>query len=147
MTKALVERPLLGALAFGETAPPPGEAERVALLAARHARESRLDAASRALLLRKHGRRAAAAGLAAPPADVVVASFERTLAEDSVRNEYLLGQTLHGWFASGPTPEDPDALNERVYTELFLTPSSDPWLGLVPADAYAALEPEQGAPR
>jgi hypothetical protein len=33
-----------------------------------------------------------------------------------------------------------DALNERVYTELFLTPSSDPWLGLMPADTYTALE-------
>jgi methylglutaconyl-CoA hydratase len=29
-----------------------------------------------------------------------------------------------------------------VYAELFLTPSSDPWLGLLPAEAYAALEPE-----
>jgi hypothetical protein len=26
-----------------------------------------------------------------------------------------------------------------VYAELFLTPSSDPWLGLVPEGAYTAL--------
>ena len=28
---------------------------------------------------------------------------------------------------------------DRVYAELFLTPSSDPWLGLVPSDTYTAL--------
>ena len=27
---------------------------------------------------------------------------------------------------------DVDTLNEWVYAELFLTPSSDPWLGLAP---------------
>jgi hypothetical protein len=36
-----------------------------------------------------------------------------------------------------PTVEE---LNERVYTELFLTPSSDPWLGLAPPDVYTAIE-------
>jgi hypothetical protein len=37
-------------------------------------------------------------------------------------------------------PADVGAFNEKVYAELFLTPSSDPWLGLAPADAYTALE-------
>ena len=32
------------------------------------------------------------------------------------------------------------ALNERVYADLFLTPRRDPWLGLVPADTYTALD-------
>lgn len=27
-----------------------------------------------------------------------------------------------------------------VYAELFLTPKSDPWLGLKPSDAYSALD-------
>jgi hypothetical protein len=31
-------------------------------------------------------------------------------------------------------------LNEKVYAELFLTPSSDPWLGLKPNNAYSALD-------
>jgi hypothetical protein len=31
--------------------------------------------------------------------------------------------------------------NERVYAELFLTPGSDPWLGLVSPDTYLALTP------
>jgi hypothetical protein len=33
-----------------------------------------------------------------------------------------------------------NALNKRVYAELFLTPGTDPWLGLVPADTYTALD-------
>ncbi|HIK07899.1 MAG TPA: hypothetical protein IGS40_24950 [Trichormus sp. M33_DOE_039] len=31
-------------------------------------------------------------------------------------------------------------LNEKVYAQLFLTPSSDPWLGLAPSDAYSAID-------
>jgi hypothetical protein len=27
-----------------------------------------------------------------------------------------------------------------VYAELFLSPLNDPWLGLAPADVYAALD-------
>jgi len=33
-----------------------------------------------------------------------------------------------------------DALNSRVYAELFLTPESDPWLGLAPQNAFSALD-------
>jgi hypothetical protein len=59
---------------------------------------------------------------------------------DTVRNEYQLHRKIHKWFLAGEAPADFDALNERVYAELFLTPSSDPWLGLAPSDAYTALE-------
>jgi hypothetical protein len=68
------------------------------------------------------------------------------MAEDTVRNEYKFHRQIHAWLAARPgSPEaalagDVAALNERVYAELFLTPSSDPWLGLVPRDAYSALE-------
>jgi hypothetical protein len=141
MTKRAPELPVLAALAL-DAGGAGDEAERVQRLVRRQAQESRLDEASRAIVLRKHHRRAEALGAPSAADAELVAAFERTLAEDSVRNEYQLGRTLHAWFASGPTPEDVDALNERVYAELFLTPSSDPWLGLLPADAYAALEPE-----
>ena len=58
---------------------------------------------------------------------------------DTVRNEYLLHRQIHEWFATGQSPRELRALNELVYAELFLTPSSDPWLGLIPSDSYAAL--------
>jgi hypothetical protein len=39
-----------------------------------------------------------------------------------------------------------DELDSRVYAELFLTPDSDPWLGLVSPETYLALEPSGPAP-
>jgi hypothetical protein len=65
------------------------------------------------------------------------------IALDTVRNEYFIRPKLHAWLsmalvASGK--QSLDALNERVYAELFQTPSSDPWLGLFSADVYTALE-------
>ena len=33
-----------------------------------------------------------------------------------------------------------EKLNEKVYASLFLTPNSDPWLGLFSADVYTALD-------
>ena len=32
------------------------------------------------------------------------------------------------------------AFNDRVYAELFLTPRSDPWLGLHQPSVYTAIE-------
>jgi len=64
--------------------------------------------------------------------------MERSISEDTVRNEYVLHRQIHEWLATTSAPVD--ALNARVYAELFLTPDSDPWLGLLPGDAYAALE-------
>jgi hypothetical protein len=67
-----------------------------------------------------------------------VQSFEQSLAEDTHRNETVLHRQLHEWFVRGEVT-DVEQLNERVYAELFEMPRSDPWLGLVPADAYTAL--------
>ena len=71
----------------------------------------------------------------------VVRAFEDSISLDTVRNEYLLHRRIHEQFASGePVTADVEKLNEWVYSELFLTPSSDPWLGLAPSDVYTALE-------
>ena len=73
------------------------------------------------------------------PAGRMVRAFQGSIALDTVRNEYLFHRQIHQWLAAGSTT-NLDKLNERVYSELFLTPSSDPWLGLMPADTYTALE-------
>ena len=70
----------------------------------------------------------------------VVRNFEDSIALDTVRNEYLLHRQIHRWFVEATAPSDFDALNERVYAELFLTPSNDPWLGLMPPGVYTALD-------
>lgn len=51
----------------------------------------------------------------------------------------------------GTLTADVEALNRRVYQELFLTPDYDAWLGLVPEDTYTAIEKDgcacdKGAP-
>ena len=119
-------------------------------LAALHADESHLDDTSRALMAAKNPSALAAAQLAVSkrvvesPMVKIVRNFERSIAEDSVRNEYLFHRRIHAWLADDKLPDgkdatDVDCLNERVYADLFLTPSSDHWLGLVPADTYSAL--------
>jgi hypothetical protein len=138
-SKALVETPLLRALARDGQ---PAAAD--AALSGREvavAEDGRLGAASRALLWKKHEARARAAGVAPGRREDVIARFERVLAEDTARNEGVLHPLLHAWFADGAAGPDLAALNVRVYAELFLTPASDPWLGLLPGGVYAALDP------
>ena len=66
----------------------------------------------------------------------LVAAFERTLAVDTAQNAQMRLSILP-WLSS--TPSLP-ALTDRIYRDAFLTPRSDPWLGLVAPDAYAAIE-------
>ena len=67
-------------------------------------------------------------------------NLQSSIALDTVKNEYQLHRQIHEWYLSGPIPRDVQTLNERVYRELFLTPNSDPWLGLVQLETYTALE-------
>jgi hypothetical protein len=71
----------------------------------------------------------------------MVRTFEDSMTLDMVRNEYLLHRRIHEAFAEADAvTAAADRLNEWVYAELFLTPSSDPWLGLAPRDVYTALD-------
>ena len=69
-----------------------------------------------------------------------VQNLQRSIAEDTVRNEYTFHSKIHEWLATPGASREVDALNRRVYAELFLTPDSDPWLGLAPADTFSALD-------
>jgi hypothetical protein len=62
------------------------------------------------------------------------------VAMDSVRNEYLMRARIYGWLVQDLGRSDLETFNAKVYAELFLTPASDPWLGLFTADTYIALE-------
>jgi hypothetical protein len=107
-----------------------------ARIAALHSNEATLDAASRALARSKGGSRFAAMG----EWQLALVALERTIAIDTVRNEYLFHRTLHEWLMEANAANDLAALNERVYAELFLTPSSDKWLGLLPDDSFTGIE-------
>jgi hypothetical protein len=146
-SKGAVEFPALRAMALGAT-----ERFRLATtddvwlkLGARHQADAILDESSIAVIRREN--------LAAAPADVatgesvsaeatlaaMVHNFQSSMAVDTVRNEYELHRQLHEWLAAG-VDRNLEALNERVYAELFLTPRLDPWLGLIVPDAYTGLE-------
>lgn len=71
-----------------------------------------------------------------------IAAFRTALAADTVYNELALRPQILLWLAQAPGMIGVDGLNARVYAELFQTPDDDPWLGLAPEDAYAALENE-----
>jgi hypothetical protein len=135
----------------GLEAAPEGDSPAWAKLASlpQHRIDARLDQASVALFNAKNpdaraaGRRAMAKAVVEDPLARMLANFQRSVALDSVRNEYELHQRVRQWFVDR-VPQtlaaDVAPLNEKVYAELFLTPSSDPWLGLAPADAYTGLE-------
>jgi hypothetical protein len=71
--------------------------------------------------------------------DAAIRKFMLNIALDTVRNEYLLRAQMHAWFVADGGYADLATLNSRVYAQLFLTPSTDPWLGLYAPDVYTGL--------
>ena len=118
------------------------------LIAALHTADATLDARSVKMMRRKHPTAHEAARLARTKKKVedpmlkVIANFQRSVAEDTVRNEYQLHRRIHEWLIE-KRPNDVEAFNGRVYAELFLTPEADQWLGLGRGDTYTAL-PQRG---
>lgn len=117
-------------------------------IAALHAADAELDQSSIALMRRQSLRKGATAQTTKAPITKatsdrlapLVENFQRYLALDTVRNEYLMHLKLHSWLLSFRYANNLEGLNEKVYAELFLTPRSDPWLGLFSPDTYTALE-------
>jgi len=103
-------------------------------IAALRAVNSRLDASSIALIRSQYPSMA--------PGDAamsrILQNLEYYLAIDTVRNEFMHAN-LHAWLIDGSLSQDVERLNERVYTGFFLTPRSDPWLGLLSPDTYTGL--------
>ncbi|MDX2097455.1 MAG: hypothetical protein SFW36_06725 [Leptolyngbyaceae cyanobacterium bins.59] len=140
VTKMMVETPLLRALRLAsetrQTLTDLTDQSAWSRLAALHQEEARLDTNSLALIRAKRSR----TPNPPEPLEATVRNFEFTMALDTVRNEYLVRSQLHQWFWQGRNTQEVKALNEQVYAQLFLTPSSDPWLGLSPLNSYSAIE-------
>jgi hypothetical protein len=66
-----------------------------------------------------------------------VSNFQNAIAVDTLRNNQLFRRQILNLLSAGPISME--ALNTHVYSNLFLTPRSDPWLGLVPESTYSAL--------
>jgi hypothetical protein len=112
--------------------------------------DGRLDESSQRLMMAKLPResvrpddRAFLKSQEETPYSRTLERFEHAIALDTVRNQYLFHTQIHQWLEEDTTDHlrrDVEALNKRVYSELFLTPDHDAWLGLVPDDTYTALE-------
>ena len=103
-------------------------------IAALHASDAILDERSIGLIKRQNP------SLRKEELSRLLSKFQELIALDTVRNEYLMHSKLYEWLMTDPDRNNVDKLNEKVYTSLFMTPSSDPWLGLVSADVYTALD-------
>jgi hypothetical protein len=151
VSKSMIERPLLRS-AFPvqpatytqlETSTDDATWANIALL---HSEEARLDQSSRALLLAKAPSALTAGRLTTSkiaienPVLRQLRNLERTISEDTVRNEYLFHSKIHEWLAAETVTPAVDTFNSKIYAELFLTPDSDPWLGLAQPDICTALE-------
>jgi hypothetical protein len=133
LTKARNEGPLLTALGMAPTLEPEVV---VAALAARPDWAARLSRESRRLALARAPR-----GAVGDP-EAAVAALESLVAADGVRNEAVMHRAIHQRLAAATAPPPWPELNAWVYAELFLTPASDPWLGLAPSSPLATLLPE-----
>jgi hypothetical protein len=108
-----------------------------------HLSDAQLDAQSIGLIQRQTQKALSADGSDKNSDERFVAllqKLQQNIALDTVRNEYLLHTKLYGWLLADPARGDFEKLNKRVYAELFLTPASDPWLGLFSPEVYTALE-------
>lgn len=138
-SKAAVEmRPLRGFMPGAL----PAETTPWSSLASQHRGEARIDAQSKALIREKNPRNwsdPASPGrpLSAPELESLYEAFEASMAEDTAKNELGVHANIHRWLAEQTL--DLPTLNKHVYDTLFSTPASDPWLGLVPPNAYTGL--------
>ncbi len=136
ISKSRIEIPMLGAL--GEDVDSLSDEQLWTRLAERRLAEVALSPGSLALM-RKQQWRSGDANRDAADFELALGELRRAIALDTVRNEFDLHRRIHGWFAEAQTTIELSPLNQRVYGELFLTPRSDPWLGLAAPTVYSGL--------
>jgi hypothetical protein len=135
VTKAITETTILRAMnmATDELGKITDEAawKKIALL---HPSDAELDNRSLVLIERQNPT------LTESELNKLIARFQEAVALDTVRNEYLMHTKLYTWLMNDPVRDDVEKLNSKVYESLFLTPRSDPWLGLFSPEVYTALD-------
>ena len=124
MTKAVPEMPILGQMSIGSRPLLPGQWIPIG---EREIEAVVFSAESLALMRSKQALN-----------DEALRNLRRTVAVDTIVNQYDLHRQINGWFAMGEV-RNLASLNERIYAELFLTPSNDPWLGLKPEGVFTAI--------
>lgn len=112
-------------------------------IASLHYDDAKLDEQSIGLIQRQTQKTLLADAAKMPPEVALaglIVKLQSHIALDTVRNEYLMHTKLHGWLIAERHDSDLETFNHMVYAELFLTPASDPWLGLFDSSTYVALD-------
>ena len=145
MTKAVTETSILRSITAGADAL--GKiTDEVAWtkIAFRHIQEAKLDERSIGLMKRQTKDLFSANDGTGLTPDMklmnLLQKLRLNIALDTVRNEYLLHTKLYAWLIADRGRSDVNELNKKVYAELFLTPATDPWLGLFSPEVYTALD-------
>ena len=133
LSKSSAESPLLSAL--GRRPLAPVESTAVDSLSLTRKWNVRLSNESRALVT------ARAPAAARDDLDAALLRLEVRLAKDGLRNEAFLHRAIHQNLARAARLWTWEEVNHWVYAEVFLTPASDPWLGLAPTELLGALLP------
>jgi len=63
-----------------------------------------------------------------------------TAVMDTVQNNYMRRTKILAFLAESYGSWSLAQINDWVYARIFLTPRQDPWLGLAPADVFAAID-------
>lgn len=134
LSKGVAERPLLAAMGWSIESYPPSSNAIPSLVPTKRW-GARLSPESRRLIV-SH-----AASSADDNVDAAMMRLEVRLAEDGLRNEAFLHRRIHDILSRTYGLWTWQALNDWVYTTLFLTPASDPWLGLEPRELLWAVAP------
>ncbi|MGB3693968.1 MAG: hypothetical protein WA865_07385 [Spirulinaceae cyanobacterium] len=131
MSKMIIETPTLNILFNNQNLAEITDESTWQKIAQLYSQEAKLDENSIKLIKRKSA-----------TVDVATATqkFEELMALDTVRNEYMLRTQVYDWLLNDLSINNLTSLNERVYSQLFLTPSSDPWLGLFPDDRVTGID-------
>jgi len=136
VSKMAVEAPMLGRV--NEPVAPISDAELWDRIAARHEHDITFSAPSLALLERHQWRSGDREQDAADHAQAI-AALRRAVTLDTLRNEFELHRQIHLRLLAGAGAVDLQGLNQWIYSTLFLTPRSDPWLGLAAPTIYTGL--------
>jgi hypothetical protein len=97
-----------------------------------------LDAQSLALVARLHD--AGPAEQRATPSELaaVIARLEQHILADTALDQFVLRQQIRKHIVAAAETEL-TALNAWVYSEVFVTPRTDPWLGLLPRTEFTGV--------
>ena len=135
VTKATTEAPVLrGMTTNSEALGRITDEETWNKIAAMHKADAILDDQSISLIKKQNP------GLSAEALNSLLNKFQNSIALDTVRNEYRMHSRLLAFLTNNAWRADVDKFNEKVYAELFFTPKSDPWLGLLMPDTYTAID-------